>query len=405
MKSLIGMLGIVVVILAVCLYGCTKTKPVSPLKYYTDYLKSVYDIMDKEYYLVVSKDTFDQFMEYFQNRIFPQIKGNNKIDEGIKHIATGILVSRLKSVDDPFTNFYPPQIVKDFKASVLGFGADLGIDGILKEGRFVVSHVEPRSDAFKKGISVGDQVIKIDNLLVANLKEDQVRQKISFPEGTVVPLEVFFPKTNTTASLTVISQKYFKQSVFVVPLAIPNVSCLKIKFFNEMTGQDLREIINGVNKNNIKKLILDLRDNTGGPPLAAWEISGIFLKPEEKLFYFLKKNSPPQGLLTPVSNVQYKGALAILVNKNTGSASELFSGIMQAYHRASLIGQNTAGKVYLKSLFDLSDGATLELTVAKGFLFDNNPVDNNGLKPDIKTEDDDTALKEAIAYVEKDNQP
>lgn len=401
MKNILCVFGVVaVVVLAVCLYGCAKPKAVSPLKYYTDYLKSVYDIMDKEYYLVVSKDTFEQFMAYFESRIFPQIKGN-KIDEGTKHIATGILVSRLKAPSDPFTNFYPPQLVKDFKASVLGFGADLGIDGELKDGRFMVTHVEPRSDSFKKGISAGDQIVKIDNLLVSNLKEEQVRQKLSFPEGTVVPLEVFFPKTNITAALNVISTKYFKQSVFVVPVPEPNVSCLRIKFFNEMTGQDLRELIDGLNKNNIKKLILDLRDNTGGPPLAAWEISGIFLKPEEKLFYFLKKNSPPQGLLTPVSNVQYKGELAILVNKNTGSASELFSGILQAHHRASLVGQNTAGKVYLKSLFDLSDGATLELTVAKGFLFDNNPVDNDGLKPDIKTEDNDTALKEAVAYLEK----
>lgn len=389
--------------------GCTRAKKEqvskkadTVLTSYIDYLESVYDIMNREYYANVSREVFNQYISDFKTKIFEkQVQDKTKLDDGIKHIATGILVSRLKSPDDPFTNFYPPQLVKDFKSSVLGFGLDIGIEGVIKEGSFIISQVEPRSDAFKKGISIGNEVIKIDDVVVSELSLDQIKQKFSPEEGKEVALEVFFPKTNATSAIKVTSTKYFKQSVFAVPTLNPKVACLKIKFFNEETGNDLKDSIEDINKNNITKLILDLRDNAGGPPLAAWDISGVFLAPKQNLFYFAKKNQTPQGLVSSPSVVHYEGKVAILINKGTGSASELFSGIMQAYHRASLIGENSAGKVYLKSLFDLSDGATLELTVAKGFLFNNNPVDAGGLTPNFKIPDNDNLLKAAVDLIDK----
>jgi C-terminal processing protease CtpA/Prc len=73
---------------------------------------------------------------------------------------------------------------------------------------------------------------------------------------------------------------------------------------------------------------------------------------------------------------------------------------MQAYRRAELIGQHTAGMVYLKSIFDLKDGASLELTVAKGYLFDGNPISADGLKPDVALPDDANLLASAVRALE-----
>jgi carboxyl-terminal processing protease len=115
----------------------------------------------------------------------------------------------------------------------------------------------------------------------------------------------------------------------------------------------------------------------------------------------MRRNAPAQGLVSPPSNVRFEGTIALLINNGTGSAAELFAGIMQGYGRAGLIGQHTAGKVYLKSIFDLPDGATLELTVAKGFLFNGNPVDVDGLQPNIRLDDDDKMLDQAVVLMSK----
>jgi C-terminal peptidase prc len=397
---------LITVVLLVCVsalaYGYSrKAKEEAVFKTYVDYFKSVYDIMEKEYYLPVSKEAFEQYILDFKVKIYEkQVKNRTKIDNNIKHVGTGIMVSKLKDQADPFTNFFPPQMVKQFKESVLGYGGDVGLEGTLRDERFIITQVEPRSDAFKKGIAIGDEVLKVEGKPVAALSQEQIQKIFSPVVGKEVGVEVFFTKTKKTAPMILVSAQYFKQSVFPVSTGDPKVACLKIKFFNQETGNEIRDAVSRLNKDNIGKLVLDLRDNGGGPPLAAWDISGVFLAPQQRLFYFQRRQQPPSGLITSPSEIRYQGDVAILVNKGTGSASELFSGIMQAYRRAELIGQHTAGMVYLKSIFDLQDGASLELTVAKGYLFNGNPISADGLKPDVALPDDANLLVSAVRALE-----
>lgn len=399
MSKITGAIVVVIVLIASAfLFNVAKHRRVeATYQAYVDYFKAAYDILDKNYYIPVNQDVFKSYIAEFKKKIFePQVKDKTRVDSGIKHIGTGILVARLKDPADSFTNFFPPQMVKAFKEDALGMRGDIGIDGILKDGVYTITQVEPRSDALKKGIAVGDQIVKIENKPVLSLTAEVIRNIFSPPLGQEVALDVLSSKTNAIVSFKVLSTQYFKQSVFLFPTADASVACIQLKFFNESTGSEMRGLIEGLNKKNISKLIIDLRNNGGGPPLAAWDISGIFLEPEQKLFYFLKRNSAPMGLLSSPSPVKYNGAMAVLTNKGTGSAAELFAGILQSYKRAQLIGENSAGKVFLKSIFDLSDGATMEVTVAKGYLFTGNPIDAGGLKPDVIVTDSEDLLNFAV---------
>ncbi len=384
-------------------YVQSKRKPADDptFKAYVKYFDSVYEIMAKEYYQPVSPKAYQDFVEEFKDKIYkPQVKDKTRVDDNVKHAGTGFLVMRLKSPDDQFTNFIPPSMVTQYKESVLGFGGDIGLEGVMEAGHFRITQVEPRSDSYKKGIAIGDQVLKISGQPVDGMTIEQVMKFFSPELGKEVVLDVLSSKTGQTQSVSVVSTQYFKQSVFPQPTSDPNVACLQLRFFNQETGNDMRAFIDGINKNNISKLILDLRNNGGGPPLAAWDIAGIFLDPEQRLFYFKKRDKPSTGLISSFSPVNYKGQMVILTNKGTGSAAELFSGIMQAYRRSGLIGENTAGQVFLKSLFDLSDGATLQLTVAKGYLFNDNPIDAGGLKPDIPVGAGADPLNIAVSVLE-----
>ena len=390
-------------VLSMMSYGCSnKTVVNKTLSEYTDYFKSVYDIFDKNYYLPVNKEAYDRFLEAFKLKIFPQVKDKTKLDESVKQTGTGIMVTQfLKDPSDPFTNFFPPQLVKQLKESSLGYGSDIGIEGSFKDNRYIISQVEPRSDAFKKGVSIGDEIIKIEDKAISDIPEDMIAKIFSPPENQEVSLEIVSNKTASSYKVKLASTKYFKQSIFNVVTPDPKVACFKIKFFNEETGNDFRGMIDTLNKNNINKLIIDLRDNGGGPPLAAWDMSGVFLDPDQKLFYFQKRDTPAMGLVATASKVRYNGSMAVIINKGTGSAAELLSGIMQAYNRAKIIGENSAGQVYLKSFFDLSDGATIQLTVAKGFLFNGNPIDKDGLKPDAVMTDPKNIISYAVDLLNK----
>lgn len=381
-----------------------KSRSESTLKKYISYFQTVYDIMDKNYFMPVNRAVFDSFINDFKTKIYlSQVKNKSKVDDNVKHVGTGILITRLKEPTDPFTNFYPPRIVKQFKESALGIAAgDIGIDGTLKDSHFLVTQVEIRSDALKKGITIGDEITKVENKPISGLTEATIKKMFSLPIGQVVHLELISGKTHTPFSATVRSTEYTKESVFLIPTGNEEVACLQLTAFNKETGDDMRRLIDAdINKKHITKLILDLRNNGGGPPLAAWDIAGIFLPADQRLFYFQRRNGPPTGLISTTSPIRYDGSLCILINKGTGSAAELFSGIIQAYKRAVLIGINSAGQVYLKSLFDLDDGATIELTVAKGFLFNGNPIDTGGLIPDIALADSPNLFPSVVGQIGK----
>jgi len=136
-------------------------------------------------------------------------------------------------------------------------------------------------------------------------------------------------------------------------------------------------------------LILDLRGNPGGPPLAAREIASFFLPGGGEFAYFQKRDQPKASLDVPVIPDQYKydGPMAILVDEGSGSSAELFSGILQRRHRAVLLGKNTAGQVFLKSMFPFEDESMLLLVTARGHHPDGAVFSFSGLTPDRLVEE------------------
>jgi carboxyl-terminal processing protease len=181
-----------------------------------------------------------------------------------------------------------------------------------------------------------------------------------------------------------VSREYFKQGVFIKPTGIPDIYCLDLQKFNQGTPEDFSRLLGVLALRSPKGLIIDLRGNPGGPPLAARAISAFFLPNGEPLVYFEGRTRPRADLDIPVIPSQYHvdWPMVVLVDEGTGSASELFSGVLQDRGRAVILGEDTAGQVLLKSMFDLSDGSKLALVNARGHFPDGRPFPFTGVHPD-----------------------
>jgi carboxyl-terminal processing protease len=151
-----------------------------------------------------------------------------------------------------------------------------------------------------------------------------------------------------------------------------------------MTGPDMERFLQIIKQQDPKGLVLDFRGNPGGPPLAAEEISGFFLKGGDEFTYFQQRNAPKAELDVPVFDPQelFTGPIVILVDDGTGSAAELFTGIMQFRHRAVVLGVNTAGQILLKSMFPMGDGSMVALVKARGYYPDGHVFGFDGITPD-----------------------
>ena len=354
-------------------------------KSYTDFLNKVYQTMDENYYQPVSREAFDQFIEDFKTKIYSQLKDTGKSNDYIRWRSAAYLVEKLKSPEDIFSEFYPPKPAKEYETKALGKRVDLGVEGVLNNRGFQVTHIEPRSDAYTKGIRQEDILLKIDGKVARDLKQEEVRELLNPLFESTVKIVYLDVDRNLETEVDVVSKEYFKQMVFMVPTKSPNIYALEIRGFNRKTAEDLLRFLNYFRQQGpVRGLILDLRGNPGGPPLSARELSSFFLPSGDEFAYFQKKGQPKASLDVPAipQNLKYDGPLVILVDHKSGSSSELFSGILQRHGRATLMGQRTAGQVMLKSMFDFDDGSMVLLVTARGHHPDGQVFSFNGLLPE-----------------------
>lgn len=351
---------------------------------YIDFFEKVYKTFDDNYYLAPDRKVYDNFIHKFNTRIYAQLKGEGKSDDYVRWRSAWYLVDSLRSKDDRFTQFYPPKPAVKFKHEALGQKIDLGIEGKKNDAGFLVTRMEPHSDAFEKGLREDDVILKIDGRPLKKMSEPDIISRLTPLINTKVTLFFLSHETNTEKTIEAVSKEYFKQTVFLHPVPVEGVFCLEIPKFNRVTGEDLYRFLKFLEDQHARGLVLDLRGNPGGPPLAAREISAFFLKGGEEFAYFQKRNSPKADLDVPdiASQYQFTGPIVILVDNDTGSAAELFAGIMQFRQRAVVLGVNTAGQILLKSMFPMDDGSMVALVTARGHYPDGQVFSFDGITPD-----------------------
>lgn len=369
-----------------------------------DYFEEVYRKMDENYYFDVRRSDFDRFIKAFDGKIYPSILLEKKSNDYVRWRSAAYLVDFLKQPDDIFSRFLPPKPAQKFAQEVYGQKIDLGIEGRMDVPGFVVNFVEPRSDAYELGLRENDLIVSIDDEEVLKLGEDKVRSRLLALAGTRVRLGYIDALTRKPHVIAPVSKEYYKQTVFIRPTGVPEVYCLDIQKFNRETNEDVGRFLPLIAAKKPRGLVIDLRNNPGGPPLAALMVSAFFLPNEELFAYFEGRHKPRSELKIPrlPDQFHYDWPMAILVNSGTGSASELFSGVMQARKRAVIIGKDTAGQVLLKSIFDMSDGSSFAMVVARGHFPDGRAFPFDGVKPNEYVPDEipaDQMIGNAAKYL------
>ena len=351
---------------------------------YVHFFEKVYKTFEDNYFLAPNREVYNDFLKKFHARIYPQLKSERKSSDYVRWRASWFLVEALKSKDDKFSQFYPPKPAEKFQHEALGQRIDLGIEGKKVDAGFLVTRIEPRSDAYDKGLREDDILLRTDGKELKAISQEDIEKQLSPLINTRVNITYFAHEAKIEQTIEAVSKEYFKQTVFLRPVAVAGVFCLEIPKFNRTTGDDLFRFLQLIQQYNPRALVLDLRGNPGGPPLAAREIASFFLKGADEFAYFQKRGVPKDSLNVPTipDPYKFKAPIAILVNQDSGSAAELFTGIMQFRGRAVVFGTNTAGQVLLKSMFPLDDGSMVALVTAPGYYPDGTRFSFNGITPD-----------------------
>ncbi len=323
----------------------------------------------------------------------------------------GAIKGLADSLGDPYTTFFDAEENKNFQTDLSGTLEGIGAVLNLKDGALTVVSVIKDSPALKAGIKEGDRIIKIDDTSTNGIDINKAVLLVRGKKGTTVNLDIqrgenknilnFKIKRDTITTPVIETKKYTKEKVFSI----------NIGSFTSNSPELFRGALREFVDSGYSKLIIDLRNNTGGYLEAAVDMTSWFV-PTGKVIVtedFGKNRSPviyrSKGYNLFNSNMK----VTILVNENTASASEIFAGALRDYGRATLVGEKTYGKGSVQELVPITEDTMLKVTIARWLTPKGTSLANNGLNPDhevIPTADDiknkiDVQLNKALEIASK----
>ena len=298
------------------------------------------------------------------------------------------------SLGDPHTMFLEPQMAQEFALETMGnfvgVGARLTSDPM---GAKAVSVFED-GPAMRAGLKPGDVITGVDGKSVVGWPTDDIVKVIRGEEGTSVVLTVLRTKEAESLDLSMIRRPIVVPSVESKVLEGSGVGYIAVTSFSEPTIDQFSKALDKLTAASVKGLVIDLRGNPGGLLNTASEMLSHFLDGQTVVTMRMREGSEqvektPRGRVRP--NLP---PVAVLLDENSASASEIFAGVLREANLATLVGDHSYGKASVQNVLPLRDKSSLKITIAKYYLPSGADISrkvdadgqyiSGGLKPDVE---------------------
>jgi carboxyl-terminal processing protease len=317
-------------------------------------------------------------------------------------LSQGAVNGIVQALDDPYSYYLDPADSKltqgNFQSSFGGIGATISMN---KDRQPVVVGTIKDSPSAKAGIKSGDIILAVNDKSTEGLTVDRVVMQVRGPIGTKVKLTVLHEGETAAVDIDIVRAEINPTTVNYRMEG--DIAYIQLTNFYERTNDELETALQTLDLKNARGIILDLRDNLGGYVNTMVDIASHFIK--DGVIITLRDN---QGKTTSQS-VNPNGTftelpMVVLVNQYSASASEVLSGAMQDYHRATIAGTVTYGKGSYDSFYNLSDGSAIYLTIGRWLTPTGREIEGKGITPDqVLGETGDAAIQWAVDFLHRSN--
>lgn len=343
-------------------------------------------VTDKE------EEIYNTIDEYYLNGI-----DNDKMKDGIYK-------GMVDSLGDPYTVYYNSEEYKQFTSSSSGTYSGIGVavSQNVTTGAITIVKTFKKGSGEKEGMKPGDVIYKVEGKKIEGLELSKVVSMIKGEEGTFVKVTVLRDGKEIEFNL-----ERKKLEVDTVNYRMEDRSGKKIGYisvseFDEVTASQFKSAISELSKEGMEGLVIDLRDNPGGLLDVTCEMLDRMIK-KGLLVYTVDKYGKRVDEDATDSD-SFDKPVAILVNGNSASASEVFSGAMKDYKAATLVGTKTFGKGIVQSIVPFGDGTAMKVTVSKYYTPNGVNIHGTGIEPDVVVELSKDATKNGKYDRKYDNQ-
>ena len=320
-----------------------------------------------------------------------------EIDENL--LLEGAIKGYISGLGDPYTEYISKEDMQDYLEDTKGNFVGIGIYMIknTEYNRIQVLSTIKGGPAEKVGIQAGDLILTVDGVNYSGEQMTEASNSIKGEEGKNVTIEIL--RGNKSLKFDVIRERV-KVNQVEGKVVSDNIGYIQFTSFDETTAEDFKNKFEELEKQNIKALIIDLRDNGGGIVDEALDIADYVTDKDSVLLYEVDKNgneTVKKSTKSPIINMP----IIILTNENTASASEILAGALKDLGKAKTVGSKTYGKGVIQQILSLTDGSGLKITIEEYQTPNKNKINKVGIEPDVEVKLDtensiDTQLQKAI---------
>lgn len=332
-----------------------------------------------------------QDLDKWKKRYRDKIKTDEDVDVAINSI--------LESLDDPYSKYLDKHDYAEQNTSINSKITGVGVNIASIGGKVIIINVIEGTPAQKAGLKDGDIIMKVDDKDATGLKPSQVATLVRGEENTKVTLTISRDKKNITK--TIIRKDIKIKNV--KSKTEGDIGYIQIlSFIGSTTYNEFLEAL--ANTEKTKGLIIDLRGNSGGLLPNAVYMANLFIN-KGNIVSIVGRNGYKKKIKAQDLKYQVKKPIVLLIDENSASASEIFSGALKDYGKATIIGTKSFGKGMVQRIIPMPNETGINLTIAKYLTPNDTDINKKGIEPDIKVtlnknSKEDIQLKAAKTLVE-----
>lgn len=330
-------------------------------------------------------------------------------DELESYLYKGLMAG----LGDPYSTYYTAEEYKELTEDTEGVYRGIGVtmQKDVSTGAVTVVKCFEGAPGAEAGLQPQDQLVKVNGEDITDKELSEVVKMIKTSESDTVTLTILREGESDYREVEVTLDTV--EAPMVEHEMLDNkIGYITINQFAETTASQYETALEDLNNQGMERLIVDVRDNPGGLLTSVCDVLDSML-PEELLVYTEDKNGK-KSEYNATGTDQFDKPMVILVNGNSASAAEIFSGALQDYKVAKLVGTTTFGKGIVQQIFNLSDGSAVKMTISKYYTPSGRCIHGTGLEPDIEVDlpdelknqvsidkSEDTQLQKAIETVKE----
>ncbi len=349
---------------------------------------ATFESVEKKYSLItgeISEDanenikTVSKSLKEFRKLINEYYIGD--IDE--QKVADETIKGYINGLEDEYSEYMTAEEWEEYQINALGNYVGIGIYMTQDvNGNVVVIEPIEESPAEEAGLQAGDIIVEVNGENVVGLDTAKVSSKIKGEEGTTVNLKI--ARDNQYVTMEV-ERKAIKVYHVKNEMLENQIGYIKLSTFDEGCSNEFQTAFEELQSKGAQKLIIDLRDNTGGLVDEALNIADMIVPKNKTMLITMDAKENEQTTTAkqePIINME----IVILVNEYSASASEILVGCLKDNEEATVVGTKTYGKGVIQNVFSLSDGSVLKLTTAEYFTPNKTKINKEGIEPDYTVE-------------------